>query len=49
MSLFASIMSLLLAFLHAIDTSFATLIVWKLVANAVLTGHFIVHIVRCVT
>jgi hypothetical protein len=49
MSLFASIMSLHLAFLHAADTSFATLIVWKLVANAVLTGHFTVHIVRCVT
>lgn len=40
MGLFASIMSLHRAFLHATDTSFATLILWKLVAYAVLNWSF---------
>jgi len=45
MSLFASIMSLHLAFLHAADMSFATLIVWKLEAYAVLNWLF--HCPHC--
>ena len=45
MSLFANIVSLHPAFLHAPDTSFATLIVWKLVAYTVLNWSF--HCPHC--
>jgi len=45
MSLFVSIMSLHPAFLCTTDTSFATLLVWKLVAYAVLNSSF--HCPHC--
>lgn len=45
MSLFASIMSLHSAIVHATDKSFATLIVWKLEAYAVLNWSF--HCPHC--